>query len=207
VNAPSKIENRTPARNVARNAAGRSTIKAPAFTLVETVLALALTAIGLLALLGLIPHGLNIMKTATNISVEARIAQELVGEVMLANWIDVDDFNDTLRYFDNAGVEVKEEDPDFNTQLTYVARIIIPEPTPASTSSGPNNQGYRLPGYDDGDPDLKRVVVHIINSPFLIDLLDEDVQEQYKKKIRVYASTVSNLTSLKDQQNNQAGKP
>lgn len=166
------------------------------FTLIETTLALALTAIGLIALLGLIPHGLKVMKAATDRSIEARIAQELVSEVMVAEWSRIDmEYDKSMRYFDNEGVEIEKTggggdssgEQEFANKLTYTALIEIPDQTTGASAAG---GGFRLPGIEASDPDIKRVVVRIINTPFEIDLNDETIREEYEDRISTYASTI-----------------
>ncbi|MEM7144656.1 MAG: Verru_Chthon cassette protein B [Verrucomicrobiota bacterium] len=172
------------------------------FTVIETAFAVALTAVGLVAILGLLPHGLNAMKTAGDTSVQARIAQELTGEVMLTDWTLIDNYNyentDDLRYFDNEGTEIFAEandsrikTPDFDFRLAFVAQILIPE--------ADNKDAFKLPsGPADAepDPDIKRVIVRVANVP-IANLDFED--EEYRRKITTYTATVVKMLRDHDQ--------
>ena len=60
-----------------------------AFTLIETVLAIGIVATVLIALLGLLPSGSKILGEAGRATVGARIAQQLIGEVQLAESVGV----------------------------------------------------------------------------------------------------------------------
>ena len=177
-------------------------ISSRAFTLIETTLAIGLTAVGLVVLMALIPHGLNVMKTAGDTSVEARIAQELTGEVLLTDWTLIDDFNyednSDLRYFDVEGTEVYAQEtagrlqtPDFETRVAHVAQILIPEAN--------SNEEFQLPsggGSPEPDPDLKRVIVRVANVP-IVDLDFED--ERYRNQITTYTTSVVKMLRDKDQ--------
>ncbi len=154
------------------------------FTLIETTLALALTAIGLIALLGLIPHGLDVMKSASDKSIEARISQEIVNEVMLTDWQNVNSYDEIIRYYDNDGVQLDDLGLD-KLRINYNVLIEIPD----------SNQGMRLPGGGAADPDIKRIKVTIVTVPLQLTGRSDFYNEEYKDRANVYTSTVANMIS------------
>jgi len=90
-----------------------------AFSMIEIVVALSVMAIGLLAILGLFPQGLNSAKNAADDSLCALVAQDTIA----ARRIDIQDVVSTIgaanipsRWFTSTGKEI----------------IIIIDPTPAT---------------------------------------------------------------------------
>lgn len=77
-----------------------------AFTLIETVLALGIISTGMLLLFALVPTALTTMGDSAKKSVERRIANNIIGELMLNQWGVLYSFDGQMRYFDSQGLEL-----------------------------------------------------------------------------------------------------
>ncbi len=60
------------------------------FSLIEVTIALAITAVALVSLMGMIPQGLSTMREAADQAIEARIHQQILGEIQLTPFSDSD---------------------------------------------------------------------------------------------------------------------
>lgn len=148
------------------------------FSLVEVSIAMAIGAVALVSLIGLIPQGLKTVEEATDQSIEARIHQQILGELQLTPFRDKNNnpdlhtsplkqFHRQVRIYDGQGVELgyqdrlgsftkapssfNEEELDFN--WNYTARIWMPHfqngRVPPSMDDGFTFLGFhRPPGYD-----------------------------------------------------------
>ena len=135
-----------------------------AFTLVETVLALGIVSTVMIALVGLMPAGMNIVRQAGEQTVGAQVAQKLIGEIQLAEFDDVEQLaSKGVRFFDDMGTEM---DADGVTRF-YRAVIEVSPQRPA------------LPGMKASDH-LKMLVVKVSGSPKEdIDFSDPSSEESY----------------------------
>lgn len=119
------------------------------FSLVETVLALAVMGLAVSVLLGLLPHGLDMARKAGVAAGDARITSDILAELSQVKWTDLPQYDNDLFYFDDQGV--RQDGTDGTT--AYVARVQLP-----STSS--------LPGSTVSMSDnLRRVVIQVAASP------------------------------------------
>lgn len=94
------------------------------FSLIEIVIALAIFSTGILVLMGVLPQNLEDMRTASSKSMERRIAQNVIGELMLNEWERLHLFNTNstdYRYFDAQGIEIT----GFNLNAIFTARVRV----------------------------------------------------------------------------------
>lgn len=86
----------------------RFRVRRAAMTLVEVAMALGLTSFALLAVTGLLPVSLNVMRDASRKTVEAQILTSIESELLTAqfDWLDTD----RQFFFDHSGVSVSESD-------------------------------------------------------------------------------------------------
>lgn len=56
------------------------------FTLIEVVVAVGIVATVFVALMGMLPIGIDTMRDASEVTMRAQIAQKLIGEIQLAEW-------------------------------------------------------------------------------------------------------------------------
>ncbi len=127
-------------------------VRADGFTLVETVLAVGITALVVVTMVSLMPFGLETLREASGRAADARVLQALHGRYEMQDWASVEaqeaagatrDF-----YFDDKGVAVEEADP---THL-YTARVSIGPPP-------------LVPGDGLENPYLRRMIVVISDRP------------------------------------------
>ena len=92
------------------------------FSLVEIVVAVGIVATVMVALLGMIPTGLNAVNEAADTMAEIRIAQKIMGEIQMTEWDDLDEWDDGALYYDNEGSLL--ETPEKN-KIRYTCRVEI----------------------------------------------------------------------------------
>lgn len=137
------------------------------FSLVEVSVAMAIAAVALVTLIGLIPQGLKTMQDAADQAISGRIHQQILSEIQLTPFRDeansadlasspIRAFHDQVRIYDAQGAELaylsngggslqkalnsaSNDDLDFN--WSYTARIWLPafasDTGPPSLGSGP----------------------------------------------------------------------
>lgn len=128
------------------------------FSLIEVILALGITAMGITSVLGMLPQALNQLKKATDVTAEARIQQQLITAIGQADWQDASgadaleyNFNGRRYYFDNMAQEISARqlaETNARENLTYVADVKI------------DSSGYALPG-GTLDPGLRRLTIRV----------------------------------------------
>lgn len=104
------------------------------FSLVEVTLAIGITAVALVSLLGMLPKGMATLQRATDEAVTGRIHQQIMGEIQLTPWESeggggspLDRFDRQIRYYDDQGIQMTETDRQRNPQFhVYTARITLP---------------------------------------------------------------------------------
>lgn len=131
------------------------TSRTKGFSLVEISLALAIIAIALVALIGLLPSGLNQFRTAMDSQTAGEIFQRVVADAQEADFDTLlaskaetggngsQFFRLPLRHFDNQGTEVKVANPDAPTaieakDILYSVRVrgsLPGDPDPRNHSS------------------------------------------------------------------------
>ncbi len=126
------------------------------FSLVEVVLAVGIMALGVVTILGLLPHGLEMSRRTANEMAETRIVDQIVGELQNTRWSTVDAMGDQVRYFDDQGLELQSGDQDFNTTVSYVVQVSIPD----RDVRLPSNQA--LPAANNN---LRRVILRMVSAP------------------------------------------
>lgn len=131
--------------------------RSDAFSLIEVTIAVAITAVALVSLMGMLPQGTDLMKRATDTAIEARIHQQIVGEVLLTEWELKDSFDNTKRGYDDQGIHIATDGSVFasgrsNDNVVYQARIRLPA------------GNVTLPG-GSVDENLQLVLVDITNRP------------------------------------------
>jgi len=92
----------------------RQSGKRQAFSLIEVVLAIGIVSFAMVSILGLIPVGLITFRNAMDLSVEANIAQRLVGEVQRTEFTNLCSTNFS---FDDQGIEVAPASAVFTAQV------------------------------------------------------------------------------------------
>lgn len=164
---------------VRRSAAG--------FSLVEVVLAVGIMALGVVTILGLLPHGLEMSRKTANEMAEARIIEHIVGEMQSAEWAALHTYGQQVRYFDDQGLELPNlATAEAQFSLNYVVRVEVPPLDvllPTNTTTVPIDQN------------LRRVMIRIVAAP----LPDFDFNSPPPGvPVKIFTQLIANMTPLAD---------
>jgi uncharacterized protein (TIGR02598 family) len=152
------------------------------FSLVEVVIALGIVATVMIALLALLPLGMDALREAADLSVQSRIAQDLIGDVQQADWRSLERYRNELRYYDGEGISLLTAG---SGQRLYTAKIEFPVS---------NDGRVNLPGLDKNDY-AKKIVVKVAFTPPGQEIVDWEAKGKKKKRsFRAYPTVVTNLT-------------
>lgn len=182
------------------------------FTLVEVTLAIGITAVALVSLMGMLPRGIKTLERASDKAVMARIHQQILGELQLTSWekgvlsgvVPIDSFDGTVRLYDDQGIELSgKSNSDEKFRHVYTALIHIPKETeslPESVGRGQYN-GAKLPGDSESSQFLKLVIVEITNSQdakFLADPKNGFADLKYPGAVVSFRTIIANTGKLFD---------
>lgn len=110
----------------------QSALRPSGFSLVEVTIAMGIVATVLVALMALLPYGMDSIREAKSTQVQARIANEIIGELQMADWgtepgySKLRNYDGMVRNYDNEGTLI-EDTADSNKQDTiYKAKIEVP---------------------------------------------------------------------------------
>ncbi len=160
----------------------RSAAKVAGFSLIEVTIAVAITAVALVSLMGMLPKGMQTMSAATDRAIEGRIQQQVVSELMLTEWKNRGIFDQEIRGYDDQGIHIATNGNVFatgrtNADVIYRARIRM------------QGTSVVLPG-GEVDPDLQLVLIDITGlsvSDFNFD------SPQNERHIHTYQSTLVDM--------------
>jgi uncharacterized protein (TIGR02598 family) len=131
-----------------------------AFSLVEVVLAVGIMALGVVTILGLLPHGMEMSRKTANEQAETRIVDQLIGEVQAGNWatmggvVNQGSAQQVLKFFDDQGLEVGSGLGNIDT-MVYLARARLADNTEIT-------RGAMIPSNSNlANPFLRRVLVEV----------------------------------------------
>jgi uncharacterized protein (TIGR02598 family) len=142
---------------------GQSQNSKAGFSLVEVVLAVGIMAMGVVTILGLLPHGMEMSRKTANEQAETRIVDQLVGEVQSADWTTMggmvrgESFEKIKAYFDDQGLRLSGANDIAGQSMVYLAQLSFPN---TSEVAG----GVPLPGKQGasvGNKNLRRVMVQV----------------------------------------------
>jgi len=108
--------------NPRRRATGR------AFTLIETVLAIGIVSFAFVALMGLLPCGLQVFRKAMDTTLEGQMVQHLVGKMSQTPYADLAGLQGQSFLFDEAGGPVAEGSADgiYSANVSLNAQPALP---------------------------------------------------------------------------------
>jgi uncharacterized protein (TIGR02598 family) len=158
------------------------------FSLVEVTLALAIVATVLVALLALLPYGMDQVREAKSTLIQSRIANELVGEIQVADWgsepgySKLAGYHEEIRRYDAEGTLITDAKDKSAQDTIYKAKIEVPN-EPAHL---PGQQGRTEGRY------LRRLTVKVAYAPG-----DREVDFNSKKipaPFRMFTSEVVKLS-------------
>jgi len=103
------------------------------FSLVEVVIALAIAATGFVTLLGLLPQGLAMSRSAASMAAKTRIVELMAGELASTPWSKIswtghgNTASGGKRFFDDQGIEVKQQNITAGSFISYVVSVYVPQ--------------------------------------------------------------------------------
>jgi uncharacterized protein (TIGR02598 family) len=196
---------------VMRTGRGKVESRSPVagFSLIEVTISIAITAVALVALMGMLPAGMKTMREATDRAVETRIHQQVLGEIQLAEWENRFKFDyrapggSAVHFYDDQGIEIFNTGPDalsgedFAFKHVYTARVSVPkekaDKLPKSIS-GETYEGVFVPGETNPDPNLQLVIVEItsVHDPAFEGAGGFD-DDQFLKTIHTFQATITKM--------------
>ncbi|MCG8602186.1 MAG: Verru_Chthon cassette protein B [Verrucomicrobiales bacterium] len=133
------------------------------FSLVEVTLAMAIAAVALVSIIGMVPQGLQTMQEAGDQAIEARIHQQILNELQMAPYGDpttsstMDEYHEFEIYYDDQGEEIGDSSSDDDVKGSfghvYSARISVPKQGDATPTSvgGADFEGFQFSSVADPD--------------------------------------------------------
>lgn len=174
------------------------------FSLIEVTIAMAIAAVALVTLLGLIPQGMNTMREAGDQAIQGRIHQQLLNEIQMTPFEDsngnslIDVYHNVEFFYDAQGEElsdsreqgsVQEERKKGSFGHIYSARITFPDKGSAPDSvGGAKFEGYSFDG-GSANPYVRPVIVEVAAVAGLGDDFDWDSPDN-RPLISTYQSIV-----------------
>ena len=149
------------------------------FTLAEVMVALAIVATVMIGLLGMIPMAVRSIRESANLAIQGRIAQEILGNIQMAEWKDIDkNFTGQLLTFDQDGLRYAGR-PEQGPAPTYEARVTLP-------------QGQVRVGDLNYDPQyLRRVIIDVEFTPGGVKV--EKLRQRNTRRFNLYVANQSKL--------------
>jgi len=166
------------------------------FSLIEVTIAMAIAAVAVVSLLGLIPAGMNTMRDAGDEAIMARIHQQIMNELQVADFDTLDTSYDKLEvYFDSQGEELGDNRGSGSPKKgsfehIYSARVSVPnsgDMLPDSVGGG----GFTGFSFDKGGTQtelLRPVVIEVAAVGGLSSAFDWN--EKYRSMIKTYQTSV-----------------
>jgi uncharacterized protein (TIGR02598 family) len=115
-------------------------VRAAGFSLAEVTLAVGITAVGSLTLVGLMPSGLDSLRHSSARVAEAKIVQAVTADYQMADWGSRkagQGLADRKYYFDERGLEVPKTDP----WKHYAVKVTV-DPTLPTVQGDPTGNKY-----------------------------------------------------------------
>ncbi len=117
------------------------------FSLVEVALAVAIAALAIITLLGLLPQGLEMARKTSVITNNSSIVEQIIRNLENMQWTDLPTTGNTYKYYTDEGLEVATD----SKEISYVAQIDY-------------SQTASLPQTETLEPYLRRVIIRIASS-------------------------------------------
>ncbi len=179
-------------RNFSRSRQGEA-----GFSLIEVTIAMAIAAVALVTLLGLIPQGMDTMREAGDEAIEGRIHQQLLNELQMTPFEKdiIDTYDGKEFFYDSQGEEIGNTRDSGKAGAKgslahiYSARVTLPDlgKSPASVGGGSFN-GYSFDGMDP-NPFIRPVIVEVAAVSGLAENFDWDSPDT-RHLISTYQSIV-----------------
>ncbi|OYW76121.1 MAG: hypothetical protein B7Z37_10235 [Verrucomicrobia bacterium 12-59-8] len=117
------------------------------FSLVEVALAVAIAALAIITLLGLLPQGLEMSRKTALLTTNNSILEQIVRNLENMQWSDIPTTGVANKYYTDQGLEVASD----SKEISYVAEIDY-------------QQQATLPLTENQEPYLHRVIIRVASS-------------------------------------------
>ena len=178
-----------------------------AFSLVEVTIAMAIAALGIVSILGLLPQGMDTMVAAGDEAIQARIHQQLLNEIQMTPYkvgstsSPIDEFDGLELYYDDQGEEISDGrvpgEIKGSREHIYSARVTLPPVDDTGRGSGnvPDSvggasfNGVTLSDDQEYNKYIRPVIIEVAVAGALGDKFDWDADE-YRKMISTYQTYI-----------------
>lgn len=171
------------------------------FSLIEVTIAMAIAAVALVSLMALIPQGMNTMIEAGDEAITARIHQQILNELQMADFDAIEnEYRDLELYYDSQGEEIGTSKKSASVKGAFVhiysARVTIPPQSggvklPRSVGGG-TYDGFSLDGGQTKTTLLRPVIIEVAAVSGLGATFDWE-KPASDRLIRSYQSTVAKM--------------
>jgi uncharacterized protein (TIGR02598 family) len=107
------------------------------FSLIETVISMGIVGFAFIAILGILPCGLQVFRQAMDLTLEAQMVQHLIGTARQNPYGDLADLAGRTFYFDDTGNRVTEDSP----RCAYAAEVTLDTQTAIPGAPAYSNTG------------------------------------------------------------------
>ena len=167
--------------------APRSPRRHSGFTLIEVTIALGIAATVMIALLGLLPMSLDQMRESRNMTSIARISEDIINDVQLMKWEEMELLDGEKREYDDQGTRIRSVSVDRN-QRVYQAEVEV------------ELEGIFIPGNTEERNDYaKRITIYIGPAK------DESVNMKLMAETNDRYTKVSTVIARMDEQETDKG--
>lgn len=167
-----------------------------AFSLIEVTIAMAIAAVALSTLMALLPQGMNTMREAGDEAIMARIHQQILNEIQMANFDSIEEYTNREIFYDSQGEEIGDS-RDSSTakgsfEHTYSVRVSVPkaggDEFPKSVGGG-SFKGFSFDGGNTSNDAIRPIVVEVAAVSGLGASFDWN-DEKYLPMIHTYQTAV-----------------
>ena len=149
------------------------------FTLAEVMVALAIVSTVMIGLLGMIPMAVRSIRESANLAIQGRIAQEILSNIQMANWGDIDrNFRGQTFSFDQDGLPFMNR-PEQGGKPTYEARIILPQ------------ESVRVGTLNYNADNIRRVLIEVEFTPGGVKV--EKLRDRNTRRFNMYVANQSKI--------------
>lgn len=129
---------------------------------------MAIAAVALVTLIGMIPQGMDTMREAGDMAIEARIHQQILSEIQMADFDRLDDYDGVEFYYDDQGEELGDSrggggsDAKGSFEHIYSARATVPGQAGGSMPPSVGGGSFSGVSFDQNNETNERLRVVVI---------------------------------------------
>lgn len=174
------------------------------FSLIEVTIAMAIAAVAVVTLLGMVPQGMNTMMEAGDEAIMARVHQQVLNELQMADFDALETYRDMEFYYDGQGEELGDNrgggDPGAKGSLQHIysARVTIPGGGGGSmprSVGGASFNGFSFDGGDSTNSLIRPAVIEVAPVAGLAATFDWD-DESNRRTIHTYQTSLVKMGKI-----------